>query len=132
MQIARLINGTSDPASAIEMPLWYGDVENPTLEYMITQGYVEFSKASETLPVPFEVSMRQCQTYLFQMPLINDRNVLDIIEQDVVPTLSRLAQIEWKTNPPVWRSSPMVEQMRQMFGWSIEEMDQMFRDAELL
>lgn len=82
--------------------------------------------------VPFEVSMRQCQTYLYQMPLINGRNVLDIIEQDVVPSLSKLAQIEWKTNPPVWRSSPMVEQMRVMFGWTIEQMNQMFIDAEKL
>lgn len=87
---------------------------------------------AEPLYVPHDISMRQCWLYLDAMPLINGRNVLDIILEDVVPTLSRRARLEWDARPPVWRSSPMVEQMRLMFGWNVEQMDQMFRDASLL
>lgn len=82
--------------------------------------------------IPHDISMRQCWLYLDAMPPITGRNVLDIINEDIVPTLPRRARLEWDARPPVWRSSPMVEQMRQMFGWTAEQMDQMFRDASEL
>jgi hypothetical protein len=87
---------------------------------------VEPPPVPEPLPyTPTMISMRQCQLYLYDM------GTLAAIEA-VVLTLSDKAQIEWRTSKDVWRSSPMVEQMRIMFNWSVDQMDQMFRDAEQL
>lgn len=79
-------------------------------------------------PVPQIISMRQCQLYLDKMEPIGGLNVLDIID-GYVETQPRPWQIEWAKSDEVWRSSPMVEQMRQMFGWPVEQMDQMFLEA---
>lgn len=80
------------------------------------------------LPTPSIISMRQCQLYLYNM---DNGTTLQQIENYVL-TLSRKAQIEWNTSAEVWRSSPMVEQMRLMFSWTMEQMDNMFLEASKL
>ena len=78
--------------------------------------------------VPTQISMRQCQLYLWMM---DEGVTLNTINAYVL-TMQPLAQIEWDTSSEVWRLSPMVEAMRIMFGWSVEQMDQMFLDASEL
>lgn len=81
------------------------------------------------IEVPQILSMYQCQAYLAMMPAIEGRSVYDVIVEDVLPTMSLLANIEWRTRNEVWRPAPMVEQMRILFGWSHARMDEMFTDA---
>jgi len=90
--------------------------------------YVEPTPEPVPPYVPFSISMRQCQLYLYAM----DEGVTLNTITNYVLTLSIPAQIEWNTSADVWRSSPMVEQMRLMFGWTVEQMDQMFVTAEQL
>jgi len=75
--------------------------------------------------IPQIIKMRQCQLYLY------DIEMLEPVNQAVL-NMSPKAQIEWNTSDEVWRTSPMVEQMRLMFGWTVEQMDQMFLDAAAL
>ena len=77
------------------------------------------------LPACLRERKRFIRSYQFQLSLRTAIN-------QYVATLTIPAQIEWNTSAEVWRSSPMVEYMRVTFGWSVEQMDQMFRDAEQL
>lgn len=78
--------------------------------------------------IPQSISMRQTRLYLYD---VDNGSTLSAVETYVL-TMSPKAQIEWNTSAEVWRSSPMVEQMRVMFGWTIEQMDTMFIEASLL
>lgn len=75
--------------------------------------------------IPSTISMHQCRLYLYDMGTL--AAVTAAVQQ-----ASPKAQIEWETSAEVWRSSPTVEQMRIMFGWTVEQMDQMFIDANEL
>lgn len=100
---------------------------NPSSEWLMERGY-EFYTPPTPEPivyVPQTISMRQCQLYLYAM---DNGIILDNINNYIL-TLSKPAQIEWNTSAEVWRSSPMVESMRLMFNWDIEQMDNMFIDA---
>jgi hypothetical protein len=113
-------SGTEDEFNASSLPKKGWVITTPIKEITFTE------------IIPQIITMRQCQLYLDNLPLINGRNVLDIIIEDVVPQLSRREKIEWDTSKDIWRSNPMVEQLRLMFGWTQEQTDNMFKDASLL
>jgi len=92
-------------------------------ETVVTPSMVE--PTIEPPYVPQIIKMRQCQLYLY------DIEMLEPVNQAVL-NMSPKAQIEWNTSDEVWRTSPMVEQMRLMFGWTVAQMDQMFIDAAAL
>lgn len=107
----------------VDQPLYIdngtGPLRNPELtDAEFNAGVEELRQAS----IPSTISMRQCQLYLY------DAGLLSGVES-IVASLSPKAQIEWRTSAEVWRSSPMVEQMRLMFGWTVGQMEQMFIDA---
>lgn len=78
--------------------------------------------------VPQSISMRQTRLYLYDL---DAGATLSAVEAYVL-TMPPKAQIEWNTSAEVWRTSPMVEQMRLMFGWTTKQMDQMFIDGNTL
>lgn len=78
--------------------------------------------------VPFSISMRQCQLYLYDL----DNGATLAAVAQLAQSMGAKANIEWLTSSEVWRNSPMVELMRQQFGWTTEQMDDMFREANKL
>ena len=123
-------NGAQIEGTQIELPSSWLNISNPTLEQMYEFGFVDYVQP-EPVPVifvPHDITMRQCQQYLYN---IDDGATLAAIEA-LIPTFGTVYVIDWRTNPPVWRSSPFVEIMRCRFEWTPEQMDEMFIAASLL
>lgn len=75
--------------------------------------------------IPKSVTMRQAELALL------DADLLDDIE-DLIPTLPRAAQIEWKRASVVERSNPLVEYIRVTKGLTVEDIDNLFITAATL
>lgn len=105
--------GSSDEFSSSSLPI---------KGWSIYGGEWPLPRPAQPLWVPQIISMRQCQLYLYDMGALSD------VEQ-IVQGMTPKAIIEWNKSSEVWRSSPLVEQMRVAFGWTTDQMDQMFIDA---
>lgn len=96
-----------------------------TIPILLAAGY----KIIDPLPDPVYVSdfitMGQCRAYLITHNLFS---AVDAAIKQMPP----LAQSDWEYRTTVLRSNPLVVQMQAMFGWTSEQMGQMFIDASKL
>jgi hypothetical protein len=76
-------------------------------------------------PVPQQVTMRQACLAL------ENAGLLDEVEA-LVATLPRPYQIEWERASVVQRDNALVEVVRQQQGMTVEQIDDLFRQAETL
>jgi hypothetical protein len=74
---------------------------------------------SDVIPVIDSISMAQARLSLLHF------NVLDEVET-AIPTFGRAAQIEWEFRPTVESNNPLVAAVKQLLGWTDEQMKAMF------
>jgi hypothetical protein len=105
---------------------WNGTEEEFNNTSLPIKGW-EITTAPEPVPapiyVPTTVTMRQARLQLAHIELYNMVN-------QAVATMGDLAMIEWEYAAVIERSNPFVQGMIQLLGWTEEQADTFFIEAE--
>lgn len=102
-------NGGDQQPGEIEVP------DRPSADYMWNGSEWVLKPPA----VPDEVTMAQAQQALLASGL------LDLVDTKIA-TLSRAAQIDWKTRPTVRRDNTWVLEVKAQLGWTDAQTDSLF------